>query len=324
MIRRALLIACLAPLAALAPAAAAAAPAEQRIEVRATTAAGAPLAGVAVVVSTPDGASVVAEATTSDDGLAVFALPAAAATYRLAARHAAHLESASTIELKRPRRSAPPVAITVVLQPKGAAEHFNDAVTALRAGEAAAAEASLRAAVGADPGFARGWTVLAKLALDARRPEEALEHAARALESDASELPARELRYEALSALGRTEEAEAALSELFERDPSAELARLLFNSGAEAANRGELPRARLRLAQAAERDPALWQAHSALAEVAIREQSYDAAVAELDRALAIAPSETRLVRRKIEVLRAAGRADEAAALEAALAAPPGG
>ena len=324
MLRRAALVVCLAAGIDSPSPATAAESAEQAVEVRVSSTDGAPLAGVTLTVSAAGAPSVAAQATTGDDGLAVLTLPAAPASYRLAATHPRHLPAASDFELKRPRRNAKPAAISITLSPKGAAEYFNEAVAALERHDSAAAEASLRAAVTTDPGFARGWTILAKLALDSGRGEQALEHAARALAADPAELMALHLRYEALSALGRVEEAESTLSELVTRDPAPELARLLFNSGAEAANHGDLERARRRLGEAAARDPGLWQAHSALAEVAIREQDYGAALAALDRALAIAPREERLRRRKVELLRAAGRGAEAEALEAELAAPPGG
>ena len=97
-------------------------------------------------------------------------------------------------------------------------------------------------------------------------------------------------------------------------DHAASTACLLFNAGALASNAKDVVRAQQRLEQALVLDPSLHQAHSALAELRIGEQDFEAALAELDKVLALAPRNFRAFERKIEVLRALGRTADADAL----------
>ena len=126
-------------------------------------------------------------------------------------------------------------------------------------------------------------------------------------------------RYDALSGLGRTAEADVALNALAEKDKSPDIARLLYNAGANAMNNKERDKSRAYLQKALEVDPNLYQAHSALAEIAIGDKNYDEAVKELDLVIGLAPRNFKAFERKIEVLKAAGKADAAAAVEKQLA-----
>jgi tetratricopeptide (TPR) repeat protein len=159
--------------------------------------------------------------------------------------------------------------------------------------------------------------------MEGGKPADALEHADKALALAAGDKNALRTRYEALAALRRPE-AEAALDTLFAQDKTPDTARLLFNAGAEAGNAGNGEIARQRLGQALELDPKLWQAHTALAELAIREQRLPDAVAALDKAIEVSPRNFKAWERKIEVLRAMGRTADADAAAAQLAALRGG
>jgi Tfp pilus assembly protein PilF len=306
-----------AALCAAAPLAAA----SQRIEVRVLAPPAKPLAGVTVTVSAVDGEAFTATQASNDSGLALFELPSAKRAYRLEATHADFAPFTETFDLgarRAPRGDT--LRLEVELLPVTAVDVYNRGVRALQAGDRAAAELEFRLAVEMDPSFLRGWNVLAVAALDGRRWDDALAAALRALALAPDDAQALRSRYEALAGLQRIDEADAALTALVAADASPELSRLLFNAGANAANAGEPERARLRLEQALARDPELWQAHSALAELAVRAQNLEQALLELDRALAVAPRQTRTWERKIDVLRAMGRADDAAAAEQQLAA----
>jgi tetratricopeptide (TPR) repeat protein len=310
-----------APFAVLVFAASALAAASQRVEVRVLAPGATPLAGAAVTVDAVDGEPFSAAATSDDGGRAVFELPSARRAYRLSVEHAEHAPFAETVDLAARRLArGETLRMEVELLPLTAVDLFNRGVRALQAGDRAAAETEFRRAVEKDPDFARGWGVLALVALDGRRYEDALAASDRALALAPDDVDALRSRHDALAALGRHDEADVALTALAAKDASPELARLLFNAGAVAANGGQVERARARFTEALARDPQLWQAHNALAELAVREQDLERALAELERAIELSPRQSRTWERKIEVLKALGRADEAAAAEQQLAA----
>jgi len=291
---------------------------QQPVEVTVRSPESKPVAGATVEL-----ASEVSEysgsATSDANGVARFDVPGVGATYRMAVLHDGFARYQTTFEVPKPRRSRiRTVEVGVTLAAKSAPERFNRAVEALRSGDYEEAEAYLREATELDPELARAWGILALIAVRAERWQDAADASGRAIALEPGDVETLRARHEALSRLGRTDEAEATLDALCEHDPAPELARRLFNSGAERANHGDSALARRRFGQALERDPKLWQAHSGLAEVSISEKDFDGALAELDAALAIAPGQKKLERRRVEVLRAAGRTEEADAAAAAL------
>lgn len=318
-----LLLAALAPLALAASAAAR----TQAVEVRVLAADGAPLEAAAVTVAA-EGGAFRHQAASDAQGRVRVELPEARGSYRFHVEHPQHKAFEELVDLDKQKSSAGDLlTLEVKLLAVDAVDWFNRGVERLRTADTAGAEAAFRRAVELDPELARGWSVLALVLVEAGKPADALAAADRALALSAGETDALRARYDALAALGRADEADAALGELVARDPSPELARLLFNAGATAANAGQSERAKLRLEQALARQPGLWQAHAALAELEVRANRLDDALAALDRALAVAPEQARLWDRKATVLRALGRTDEAAAADAEAAkrrAPAGG
>lgn len=294
--------------------------APQPIEVRVVDSEARPLPDISVEIASVDGEPFVAERTSNQLGLADFELPSAERKYRLTVDRPefAPFEQSFDLSTQRVGRGET-VRLKITLTPPDALDHFNRGVRALQTGDFAAAEPELRRAVEVDPAFGRGWTVLAMTTLELGRAEDALAAAERSLALAPTEVEALRVRFESLSKLGRAEEAEIALDTLAEHDASPALAPILFNAGALAANADEPERARRRLAQALERNPQLWQAHAAIAELEIRAQQLEGALAKIDEAIALAPAESRLWRRKIELLRALGRDDEASETERRLA-----
>src|SRR5690606_12921975 len=121
------------------------------------------------------------------------------------------------------------------------------------------------------------FNLLAFQLLQLDRPADALTAADRALALAPADAEALRSRYDALLPLERANEAEATLDQLAAAAPNVDTARLLFNAGATASNVKDISRARQRLEQALALDPKLHQAHSALAELHIGEQEFDAA-----------------------------------------------
>lgn len=197
-------------------------------------------------------------------------------------------------------------SLKVTLPQITAVEYYNEGAKATQAKDLARAAAQFELAVAADPKFAKAYSVLALIELEQRQWDKALAHADQALALDPADMQALRSRYEAFAGLGDKAQAEAALTELAAKERTPEVARLLYNSGAQAGNAKEVEVARARLHEALAIDPTLHQAHSALAELAIKEKKYPEAVAEIDLALAAAPRNFKAYERKIEVLKAMG------------------
>lgn len=197
-------------------------------------------------------------------------------------------------------------------------EIYNEGVRAIQANDRATAILKMENAVEQAPELVEGWSVLAMLYVDAKRWPEALEAADKTLALKAADGTALIARVEALVALGRREEADGALDALAAGERTKESARVLFNAGAEAWSRKDGAVATKRFEQALAADPGLHQACGALAEVKIGARDLAGALAELDRGLAIAPTDRKLWRRKVDVLKALGRVDDAAAAEKTL------
>jgi tetratricopeptide (TPR) repeat protein len=170
------------------------------------------------------------------------------------------------------------------------------------------------------PDFKEAWRVLSMVYLDEKKNDQALAAADKAIALDPADPIGLRDRYEALVALGRKEESETALHALAERDRSPEVAKLLYNAGADAWNAKNSELARKHFDEALLIDPKLYQAHLALAEIHVAEKKWDEAVVDLDRALAITPRNFKAQERRIEILKAAGKTAEAAEAEKALAA----
>ena len=201
-----------------------------------------------------------------------------------------------------------------------ATEYYNEGAKALQAKDLARAAAQLELAIAADPKFTKAYSVLALIELEQSQWAKALAHADQALALDPNDLHALRSRYEALTGLGDKPGADAALTTLAAKDRTPEVAKLLYNAGAQAGNAKEVEVARARFNEALAIDPTLHQAHSALAELAIKEKKYPEAVAELDKAIAAAPRNFKAYERKIEVLKVMGDKAGAEAAEKALAA----
>jgi tetratricopeptide (TPR) repeat protein len=314
---RASLIALAAPL--LAASVLAAAPITVLLRVQG--AGGAPLAGAAIEITaaaTEQEQAFSISGTSDAEGTWTTDLPDNRRVFQVEVSADGHQTLTSPLDLKGKRGSRNrPFEVPAQLVALTAADYYNQGVEQLQANKFDAAAPFFQKAVGLDPSLALGWRVLAMVQMERGQHAAALEAADRALALDAADVAALRTRYEALAALGRPE-SEAALDAIFAKDKSADAARLLFNSGAQAGNTGDSERARKRLGQALELDPKLWQAHTALAEVAIREKNFDEALAALDRAIEIAPRNFKARERRIEILQQMGRAEDATAARAEL------
>ena len=315
MIRRSVLFALpLALLASSPDAARAKSPQPRAFEMIVSDSTGAPLPGALLIVKAPDGSTVgLSAAGVSDgEGKVTGTFPDSESLYTVDLSKDRFRPQRQTIDLASLKLKRNDTAIVrFTLDPVTAQDDYNTAIRAIQSKDMAAAEKSLRASILTDPTFAKGHEVLAMVLLDAKQYDDALTAANRALELDPTNASALRSRYDALDGLGRAEEAEAALAALAEKDKSSDVARLLYNAGAVAMNAKDHDKARAYLEKALAVDPNLYQAHAALAEVAIGEKQYDEAVKQLDLVLGLAPRNFKAMERKIEVLNAAGKSAEA-------------
>ncbi len=210
--------------------------------------------------------------------------------------------------------------ITVSLPPITAVEYFNAGAKALREKDLPTATAQFNLAIAADPKLAKAYGVLALIELEQSHWDKALAHADQALALDPTDMGALRSRYDALVGSGDKATADAVLTELAAKDRTPDIARLLYNAGAIAGNAQEVALARARFNEALAIDPTLHQAHSALAELAIKEKDYPGAIAAIDLAIAAAPRNFKAYDRKIEVQKAMGDKAGAEATEKKLAA----
>lgn len=275
------------------------------------------LPGALVVMKGPDGAplELTTEGLTDDAGKVSGVIPDTAASYAVSVTKSRFHPQQPTIDFSGQKlKKGQTALIKITLEPFTAYDDYAAAVKALKAKDLGAAEANLKSAVTLDPRLVKGYEVLAMVQLEQKRWDEALASADQALALEPENLSALRSRYDALLGAGKDEEADAALSTLAEKDRSPDVAKLLYNAGAQAVNAKQAERAHGYFDKALEIDPNLYQAHAALAEIAIADEKYDDAVAELDLVLGLAPRNFKAYERKIEVLKAAGKTAEADAV----------
>ncbi len=330
---------------------AAPAPARDRFPMELTVAdvEGQPIEGAAISIRSTTDAALLLEGMTNRKGKLKVELPDFSQVYQLQVTATGMATFTETLDMAASGLEAGATAeVKVTMREPNAQMSYNQGVTALTGGDLAKAEAMFRDAVALDATLADPYLGLAELrrrqkdlagalaflrqgaaaaapnarlynflafqAIELEQFDEALSASDRALALDAADPEALRSRFDALSGLGRAADADAALDQLATTVRTPDTARLLFNAGALASNAKDVVRAQQRLEQALVLDPSLHQAHSALAELRIGEQDFEAALAELDKVLALAPRNFRAFERKIEVLRALGRTADADAL----------
>lgn len=324
------------------------------IEVTVRDVAGEPVESAAVTIRAAGDESLRLEGLTNRRGKFKAELPDFSRTYRIRVSATDLAVFEQSLDLATANLEPGMTAeVGVTLRAPDAKVSYTEGLQAMNAGDSATAEARFREAMALDSRLAEPYLGLGELLrrqkrnpesvamlekgaatavpnlqlfnflafqlLQLDRPADALVAADRALALAPADAEALRSRYDALLALERSNEAEATLDQLAAAAPDDDTARLLFNAGATASNVKDFARARQRLQQALALDPKLHQAHSALAELHIGEQEFEAALAELDKVIAIAPRNFRAIERKVEVLRALTREADAAALEQQLA-----
>lgn len=201
-----------------------------------------------------------------------------------------------------------------------AVEAFNAGLTAQRGGDLLAARAKYEKAVAADSSLVPAQIALAQVLLDQSEYTAAVEVAERALELLPKSADALRAKYQALRALGRTEEAAVIGAELKLADDAVTTARRLYNEGGEAFQSKDNDSALARFREAADLDPTLTDAHHAIATLELGRGNYEASAHSAESALALGSEDIRTVRVLYEAYSALGRTDELAEIAPRLAA----
>lgn len=199
---------------------------------------------------------------------------------------------------------------------------YNEGVKAIGANDFPGAIAKFEAAVTGKADLWQAWSVLAMLYTDAKRYDDAIGAADKALAVTPDDGRSLRARYDSLAAK-KDAGADAALEALAAAAPSTETATLMFNAGVSAMTATNYELAEKRFRGAVAMDPKLSMGHVALAELRIRDKKYEEAVTELDAAIAASPRNFKAYERKIDVLKAINDPKRVKAAEEALAAAKG-
>jgi len=173
---------------------------------------------------------------------------------------------------------------------------YNEAVTALKAGNVAAALPNLEKAVSLNPKLPEAQVALAEAYLDQKRYGDALAAADRFLALRPNDAEGLRVRYDALKGAGDNDKAHEALDALAAADPkSQEAAVRYFNEGAEKARTNKLEDAAVffeKAVQIAPADPRFAKAHYVLGLTYAKDDTKkEAAKAQLNTFLQMAPND---------------------------------
>lgn len=316
-------------------------------EVVVTTPEGAPVEGADVVITSPATEPPYSfSALTDAAGKAAGALPDFTHVYSIKVGKGGYKEFTQEIDFAAKKlKKGESAALKVSLPLITAAEYYNEGAKAVQAKDFPLAQMKMEQAIAADSKLVLAYAAIAQVhlaqaekgwqeqmkkdgkieagadlaALARQHAESALAATDQALALDPNDVLALNGRYEALGDLGRKDEAEAALAAVAAKDRTPGTAVLLYNAGAVASNAQQLDVARRHFEEALAINPTLHQAHSGLAELDIREQKFEDAVAELTKAIEIAPRNFKAHDRRIEVLKKIGDKNRIATAEQELA-----
>lgn len=212
------------------------------------------------------------------------------------------------------------LAAVVTGSTNAAIEAFNAGLTAQREGDLDTARGKLEEAVAADASLGPAHVALSQVLLDQKEYAAAVESAEQALALDIGRAEALRVKYQALRALGKKDEAEAVASELESVEDAVATARRLYNEGSEAFQADDLDTALAKFQEAAELDPSLVDAHHAVATVQLGKGNAEEAAAAAQKALGLGSDDIRTLRVLYDAYQALGRLEELTEIAPRLAA----
>jgi tetratricopeptide (TPR) repeat protein len=199
--------------------------------------------------------------------------------------------------------------------PPAAIDHYNKAAGLYNEGDLAGAIAAFEQAVALAPHFEPALRQLGDLYLVDGRGEDALGTADALLALDADDPAAALLRYDALLALGRRDEAEPLLDSLVAGGAEpAETSKRLFNLAVAIQRSGDDDAALARFRQAIELDPQLTEAWAAIAAIELASKRPQKAVDAAAQVLAARPGDVEAMTVQYEAYKTLGEREKAAAM----------
>jgi tetratricopeptide (TPR) repeat protein len=155
---------------------------------------------------------------------------------------------------------------------------YNEGAQAFNAGDLQTAAVKFDAAIADDPELMEAYDIAAALNLKLENYDRAMELAEKILEGDQLNARALGVQYDALNALGRSEEADAALDMLVANVREVDTARRVYNRGLAQARAGDVEAAMPRLEQAVELEPTLAPAWGLLGDLEIARGNHQRAI----------------------------------------------
>ena len=187
-----------------------------------------------------------------------------------------------------------------------AVELYNAGAQAYNAGDLAAAAGQFDAALAEDPELVEAIQIGAVVNLRIENYARALELAEALLTQVPGDVSGQGVRYDSLTALGRTEEADVALDEMVETDPGEETAKRAYNRALAMARNNDLAGAIPRLEQALAMSPELAPAWGLMGDLQIALENYDRAIECGDKLVTIEGSLERGLSLRHRALEAKG------------------
>lgn len=201
-----------------------------------------------------------------------------------------------------------------------AIDAFNAGLTAQRDANFEQAKAKFQEALEADDTLGPAHLALAQTLLDLREYEAAIASAEAAMERNIPAADALRIKFQALRALGRSEEADAIAGQLESAEDQKAAARGLYNDGAAAFQAGDMETALAKFQKAAEFDPSLQDAHHAIATILLGQENYEAAAESAETALSLGSEDVRTLRVLYDAYDALGHTEQVIEIAPRLAA----
>lgn len=173
---------------------------------------------------------------------------------------------------------------------------FNEGVVALKDGDLAAAKAGFLAALEKNDDMAPALAALAGVYLEEEDYQAALAEVKRYMELEPDNPNGFFMLYDAHTALGNREEADAALKALKDTDQGGDTVALIYNAGVAAVKVGNYVTAKARFLEALELDSSLKEAVGALSVIFAREENHAKAAEYAEKHLAMEPGNQRSLR----------------------------
>lgn len=201
-----------------------------------------------------------------------------------------------------------------------AIEAFNAGLSAQMERDLETAKAKFEEALAADPELAPAKVALSQVRLDLGDYQGALAAAEEALGGETGGVEALRVKYQALRALGRQEEAEAVSAELESAEDAVASARRIYNEGGTAFQAGDRVTALEKFSRAAELDPTLVDAHHAVATLELAAGNHEAAATSAEKALELGSDKLETLRVLYDAYQSLGRLEQLTEIAPRLAA----